>query len=275
MKKAFKIRFIIYLLVIFTLFYARFVEPLRLVVNEVKVSATENVPKTKVVVFSDTHFGKLYKDENILKIVKTINEQDADIVIFTGDFFDNLARDKDILNLDLLWDNMGKINAKYGKFAIYGNHDIGGGSYNEYKDKMKDAGFKLMNNENVFIDDLNIRVIGFDDALLGSTNKELYNIKSTDFNIILSHEPDVSDLITTDIENKSLMVSGHTHGGQVYIPYLTKYFLPPMGEKYIRGLYENVGVNENLSLFVTRGIGVTFFPFRFLSVPEVSVITLN
>lgn len=254
-------------------FYSRHIEPNLLTIKKYDVQVPESVSKSKIVFFSDTHFGKMYDQSNIEKIVKKINSQNPDIVIFGGDFLDNYARDSSSLDLEYLSSNLDSIKAKYGKYAILGNHDYGGGAIKVYSNIMNSGGFSVIKNDNVFIDKLGVKLIGFDDLLMGYTDPSLYSIKSEDFNIILSHEPDVASKI--NLKNYGFMLSGHSHGGQVSIPYVTEKILPKGAKEYLKGRYNNVGINNNIDLFVSKGIGMTSVPFRLFNVPQIMVLELK
>lgn len=269
-KKIINLKGVFFLLVLCAFLYMRFIEPNLLITNNVDIeNAGVNL---KVAVFSDTHFGRMYKDENITKIVDKINKENTDIVIFSGDFFDEYYKDKDVLDLEMLSTELSKINAKY-KFAVNGNHDLGGGAKNAYNDVFIEGGFTLLDNETVVIEEFNVSIVGFSDFIFGASDPNIKNINNETYTIILSHEPDVVDSVST--KNNALMLSGHTHGGQVTVPFITKYILPYGGEKYLKGIFDNVGLNENISLFVTKGIGTTMFPLRFLNVPEVVIIDIK
>jgi predicted MPP superfamily phosphohydrolase len=86
--------------------------------------------------------------------------------------------------------------------------------------------------------------------------------------ILLAHEPDIAPEAAK--HNVDLMLSGHTHGGQVRIPFLPPVMLPPMGKDYVEGHFQ-VGP---MQLYVNRGIGAVQLPFRFNCPPEITVITL-
>ncbi len=129
---------------------------------------------------------------------------------------------------------------------------------------MSNCGFTVLKNENIYLDNYNTRIIGFEDNIFGKVDKDYYKIKSTDFNIILSHEPIIADSI--DNKKYGIMLSGHTHGGQIYNPFSKTH--------YLKGLYENVSVNQNITLFITNGVGNSI-PLRFLARPEVVIIHIN
>lgn len=84
--------------------------------------------------------------------------------------------------------------------------------------------------------------------------------------------PDIVDEM--DINGIQLVLAGHTHGGQISIPLLTEENLPLGGKKYIKGLF-TIGINGQTDLFVTKGIGMTELPLRFLNVPEIVSIQVS
>ncbi len=91
--------------------------------------------------------------------------------------------------------------------------------------------------------------------------------------VLMCHAPDYADNLLAQPEGQSvaLMLSGHTHGGQVRLPFIGALNLPEMGKKYIEGWFR-LG---NLQLHVNRGLGTVALPFRFDCPPEISVITLR
>ncbi len=253
--------------------YAKFIEPSMLKTTTYEVKIPKHVEECRVVFFSDTHFGELYLEENLDRIVDKINSLNPDIVIFGGDFFDDYSRDKHILDISGIADKLKRIDSTYGKYAVYGNHDYGGGASKVYNNIMSDGGFEILINSNALIENLNLRIIGFDDYLMGHTDPSLYSLKSETYNIVVCHEPDVADFIT--IKNPGIMLAGHSHGGQVSLPIITEKILPIGAQKYVKGMYENITQGENLTLYVSSGIGVTVFPYRFLNTPEVVLLDLK
>lgn len=255
--------------------YARYVEPYMLITRTVTVEATKHVPECTIVFFSDTHFGKDYSEKNVERIVKRINRSEPDLVIFGGDFLDNYARDREELDLEYIGAKLSKIEASYGKFAVWGNHDYGGGAVRIYQELMTDGGFQVLENESCLIEELNMKVFGYDDYLLGRTEESLYQIQSQYFNLIAAHEPVVANLIENTGDN--LLLTGHTHGGQVGIPAIREKVIPKGSGGYAKGLYtkEEIGTKSSLQMFVSSGIGTTLYPIRFLNVPEIVEIHLR
>lgn len=253
---------------------ARYIEPSMLRVKNIDLKV-KDIKDCRVVFFTDTHFGKLYSQSNIDKIVKKINNQNPDIVIFGGDLLDNYARDYSLLDTGSLQRSLSKIEAKYGKYAVFGNHDYGGGASRVYEKFMNGGGFKVLKNESSYINDLNLNIIGYDDYLLGNTKKSDYKIEENKFNFVVTHEPDVVELMTSSSEN--FILSGHSHGGQVTVPFITDKILPVGAHKYVKGLYseKNVGINDSTKMYVSSGIGMTSIPLRFLNPPEIVVFNIS
>lgn len=151
MKKKIKILFIILLIfIILIICYSRYIEPEKLVVKEITVETEMDIEECRIVFFTDTHFGALYDEKHIERIVEMINGRNADIVIFGGDLLDNYARDKEILDLEYLQEELSRIETKDGKYAVFGNHDYGGGAFRIYETFMNDCGFHVLDDETMF-----------------------------------------------------------------------------------------------------------------------------
>lgn len=265
MKKFLSVVFAIIITACLLFVYARYIEPNMLKANTIKISDGSEMT---VVVFGDTHFGEDYSDDNIEKIVEKINNQNPDVVVFTGDFFDNYERDFEQLDLDYLKEQLSLITGV--KVAVRGNHDIGGGIEFLYVEFFEEAGFEVLVNEELYIEEFNLHIFGYDDSLLGVYDEEFYNQNNDDYNLFVVHEPDSAELLTGTATG--MVLSGHSHGGQVYLPYITEKILPVGATKYFRGLYESEDTGLTNDVFVTTGIGTTLLPFRFLTVPEIAVI---
>lgn len=274
MKK--RILLIIPIIIVACIFcYARFIEPNLLVVKTIDIESKKAIKPCTITFFTDTHFGKYYDVNHIDEIVEKINQTNPDIVIFGGDLLDNYARDRDSIDLDYLSKQLQKIEAKVDKFAIWGNHDYGGGAIRMYDQFMTSSGFKVVKNELIEVRDCGINLIGFDDYLMGMRDSSLYKINSDSLNIIASHEPIVSQLLEGNGDN--LMLSGHTHGGQVNIPFLTSKFLPEGSGQFVKGFYDEKELNTSISLrmYTSSGIGMTRYPYRFLNTPEIIKINIK
>lgn len=227
----------------------------------------------KIVQFSDTHLGFQYTLEQFQALMVNINRLEPDIIVFTGDLMDNPNEFKET---DEIIQALIKLQAPFGKFAVYGNHDHGGYGSDIYRNIIEDAGFTLLVNESKSVTLLNgstIQIAGVDDSMLGHPDIEsaLNGLSEHSYTILLSHAPDLASKASN--YNIQLQLSGHSHGGQIQIPFYGPVVTPPHGEKYPEGFYY-LGVNQGLTLYVNRGLGTTRLPFRFLSKPELTLFTL-
>ncbi len=257
--------FVLILIAIALLEYVWLIEPNRLKITHKKIGEG---PKLRVVQFTDTHFGRLYNPNNITRIRKLINSANPDIVLFTGDFFDNYDRDKHRLNYDFFKDELSKINGT--KYAVRGNHDILHGSSNLIKDLFRDSGFTVLVNQAVYNEELNVNILGIDDLLFGKKDANVFTLKNNHYNIVLMHQPDFVELFRHDINGTAF--SGHSHGGQVKLPILTRFALPHGGKKFVKGFYPKRDYSLKINSYVSSGIGNTGLKLRFFNVPEVAVI---
>lgn len=251
--------------------YAMFLEPNLLKINKFELGALSSA-NIRVVQFSDTHLGEFYSIKDLEKLSKVINMQQPDIIVFTGDLVDVIDENTDLNSISAV---LGKMEAKKGKFAVYGNHDYGAQGHKYYKKAMEAGGFKVLVNEAVqyhLTDKISVNIVGIDDGLLGKPDYEKINflIKERYYDIVLLHEPDMIDLF--EGEPYELALSGHTHGGQVRVPFKGALIKVPLGEKYDKGMYD---ISEEQKLYVSSGLGNTKMPFRFLNIPEIAVFDIK
>lgn len=273
MKLFFKSIGYLILIGIVTILYAMFIEPdlLRVIHYDFPHSKIQAQP-IKVVQFSDTHIGDFFTIEELQKVVDKINEQEADLVLFTGDLMDDASVYQG--SIEEIGTVLSNIQSKFGNYAVFGNRDYGGGAERFYEELMESAGFHVLlnNHETITVNGTTLSLFGADDALIGyyDAKQTMKGIEEGNFNLLLVHEPDlVDDFIDYPVD---LVVAGHSHGGQVYIPFVGPLLTTTLAEKYVRGLYD---INENLSLYVNTGIGNTRVPFRLFNVPQITVFYLT
>jgi predicted MPP superfamily phosphohydrolase len=241
----------------------------------------------KIVQLSDLHLVSFYKNhERLQKLMDRINSFQPDLVLNTGDFVTYGWREFDRCDTIL-----SKAKSRYGNFAILGNHDMGtyfpGISQGDrdiiilkINDLIRSSGYHVLyeSNEIVEIRGVKVEIIGVSTAgrhpniIHGNLNKAMANTDSSDFKILLCHDPDQWD---EDVRTKSdidLTFAGHTHGMQMGI--MTKKFRWSPAQylfKHWAGLYSENGQ----TLYVNRGLGVLAIPFRTGMPPEITVLTLN
>ncbi|AWN66179.1 MULTISPECIES: metallophosphoesterase [Lactococcus] len=273
-KIVFSLIILIICTVIGVFYYAFKVEPYRLVVNEHQVNNTNSKENLKIVQLSDLHIKKDFNADQLDKVIQKTNEQNPDFIIFSGDLYDNYSQYNEN---EAVISKLKSLKAKYGKIAIWGNRDYGGGAVREYANIMAESDFSLLRNENqVFTLDNGKKILftGLDDALLGNPQFPSPNqMAETSYDILLTHEPDE----VSQYQNKGyeLILSGHSHGGQINVPLIPQIqkkatALMSHANNYTGGLYQ-LGANEKL--YVNTGIGTTHLSARFGVAPEIAVLT--
>ncbi|MGV9051624.1 metallophosphoesterase [Lactococcus lactis] len=239
------------------LIYGIFIEPHLMKVRHVKIAQKQNL---KIAHFTDTHFAWHTTSRRFKKFARNIANEQPDLIIFSGDLFDKVAWAKNRDWTDLLT-ILSELKAPLGKFAILGNHDFDDEKSSKFVEEfLEKAGFVLLKNSSVVKDNLSIS--GVDDWREGRPDFELEPIDAT-FSLLALHEPDtILDMET--IKEFDLILSGHSHGGQIRIGNLR---LRNKGSSSAdAGLYQ---LNDRTKLYVNRGIGLTFLPIRFGVPPEI------
>lgn len=222
----------------------------------------------RIVQLSDIHMDGVMTRERLAEVVALVNAQSPDLVVITGDFVSNrigfLADDLIVPLRDL--------NAPDGRLAITGNHD-----QREHRAVVRrviaESGLTNLNNAVVTVrrNESALHFGGVDSMYRHRARLDLVLNQLPDDGaaVLLAHEPDFAD-ISAATGRFDLQLSGHSHGGQVRLPWLMRFGLPKYGERYVMGLHLVVG----MLLYVNRGLGTTSLPIRFNCRPEITVITL-
>jgi uncharacterized protein len=254
--------------------YATLVEPRWLQVERIALkfpTLPETFKGLRVVQFSDLHFGFHFDVKQLTSVVEKIQAEQPDIVCFTGDLVDYAIGpyNKDIRVV------LSRIKAKYGCYAVLGNHDYYGDA-KEVAAVLEESGFQCLRNRGIRVQKgtQSIWIAGVEDMWEGAPDLKaaMKLAKKEDWVLLLSHAPDFADVAAS--ESVHLQLSGHSHGGQVRLPLIGPLASVPYGIKYPSGLY-HVGKDKHLTLYTNRGIGVSVRPIRFMCRPELTVLTLN
>ncbi len=259
--------------------YAYFIEPnsLKTEYQTVKLSCLTEDLSDKFIQISDLHFTDKTKESRIDQISKAIKSQSPAAVFLTGDLV------TDETGVEKAAELAEKISKDYPLYIIFGNWDYWAMDYKveEFKARLETAGAKVLVNDAAVIasgtEKLNI--LGVKDPYTSGELKndiekaeKKLNENDKSCRLLLAHSPNIiKEAVNKNID---LVLVGHTHGGQVYIPFLTKYIVPmkrAAGQGFVKGLYEVDGTQ----MYVNRGIGLSVLPFRFLVPPEVTVFTLE
>lgn len=261
-----------------SIYYAFNIEPYRIVVDNVDLNQTiKSSEELNIVQISDIHIKEDYTYEQLVKIVDKVNDQNPDIVIFTGDLYDNYDLYNDDENIV---GQLSRIRSKYGKFAVWGNRDHGGGAVSEFENIMNAANFEVLLNENTYVNvgkGKRLLLTGLDDQMLG--NAEMPTVtdeKGVDYKILIAHEPDITSQYFG--YNYDFIMSGHSHGGQIKVPFFPKVnedmvAQTELADKYSSGLY-NVNGGKT-KMYVNTGLGTTHISARFGVIPEIAVFHVN
>ena len=251
------------------LIYARFIEPHHVVVKtmQYQLNLDQKMQQPiKIALIGDLHIGLFSGHERQLNIIVTkINQQNPDLVLVAGDWTyepeNTLADELAILK-----------QIKAPVYSVNGNHD------EQYpgppiQNLLRHA--LTVNNvidiEGQMLEFDEFRLLGVGDLWAGKTDmRYMPDLPQDKPWILLSHNPDTVDMVPK-LPTRPLMLSGHTHGGQVELPWLTNYIMKKvsiLGHK--KGLYQH----ENADVFVTVGTGMVGVPFRFRVPPTIDIIEL-
>ena len=277
------IKFIIIFILIIAaiLLYSRFIATKGLVTKEYKITSSsiqDNFHGFKIVHISDVHYGRTTDKKDLNNMVKEVNLLKPDIVVLTGDLIDRDTKLDDALKGEIS-EALSSINANVGKYAISGNHDS---NFSEWKSIINDSGFKNLNDtyELIYNDGYTpILLAGLSSNLnnqvditerynkiLEYSNNE--NIKEL-YKILLIHEPDYINNI--DYSNFNLILAGHSHNGQVRVPFIGGIILPNGAKKYYKEHYK---IN-NTDLYISSGIGTSGISFRLFNKPSINFYRLT
>ena len=228
----------------------------------------ESLDGFKIVQLSDLHYLPFTKLDLIEKAVAQVATRKPDLVVLTGDFVTHEAE-----TIFGAVQTLSRLNAKYGVFAVLGNHDVRSGA-RIVRQGIEEAGISVLHNCGFTFDVGNSRLnlAGVDDCIWGhpDIHAALAPLAPRIPTLLLAHEPDVIDDFS-EVGPITLQLSGHTHGGQVRLPLLGTPVLPKLGEKYVQGLHR---VN-NSWLYTNRGLGMVSMPIRFNCPPEITEIILT
>jgi hypothetical protein len=235
---------------------------------------------------SDFHYDEVFSKVPIRKAVRTVNDLRPDLIVLTGDFvtvpmFDdflskksaNVHRGKEAaMTAPPCAQLLSELRARLGVFAILGNHDVA--SLPDFiTECLEGHNIKVLRNSSLPIEQDKARfwLAGIDDVMQGrpDLSRSLAPVPKEETVVLLSHEPDFADEAVR--HSVDLQLSGHSHGGQIWLPIIGAPWLPPFAEKYPRGKYQVGG----LTLYTNIGLGTIRVPIRLNCIPEITLFTLR
>jgi predicted MPP superfamily phosphohydrolase len=238
----------------------------------------------RIAQISDIHMDEFTEPFFLRHVIDRINQIKPDAIFITGDFVTStMVMDVGTTRFarGAAWQCANILNGLECKarYASLGNHDINVGA-KQVSAALVANGITVLRNACLPIERGGGRIwlAGLDDPLEGNPNPDLaipasIRNKPNEPVVLLCHAPDYADHLLTQPAGQAvdLMLSGHSHGGQIRLPLLGALVLPPLARKYVKGWFQ-LG---RMQLHVNRGIGTIGMPFRFDCPPEITSITLR
>jgi predicted MPP superfamily phosphohydrolase len=254
-----KILLALLLLVIGIIAYAYWIEPYQIEVTYHQLSAPLDSP-IKIAHLSDLHTEGLGRRER--KMLAILELEKPDLIVLTGDQISSKN------GYDGCREVLQQMHAPLGVWVVPGNHD-NWHRIQKQREFYELAGAKFLKNNNGKVRD-DLWIVGLDDAMTGNPDIQtaLVGVPENAYKIALFHSPAYFDVAAASC---NLVLAGHTHGGQVRIPFLKPFWLPGSCGDYVEGWYERFGSR----MYVSRGIGTSVLPLRFNCRPEITIITLG
>jgi predicted MPP superfamily phosphohydrolase len=251
--------------------YARLVEPYNYWVSETDVfirNLPERFENFRITQLTDIHHSRILGLDEVRRVVALAQQTKPDMFVLTGDYTTSYRR-----FIEPCAEALAPLNAPEGVWAVLGNHD-------HYPDPelttraLQSRKIAVLNNAHTTLQrgpDA-LQLSGIDDWTWNAVDwtRAFDGLKSTTPTILLSHQPTVLDFEQT--QTVSLILSGHTHGGQIRLPFLgapARYATADL--KYDRGLFRR----GETQLYVSSGTGVIGLPVRLGVRPEIAVLRLK
>ena len=257
------------------------------IVERVKIrmpNLPEELKGTTIGMISDVHSSLFMGRERMEEYAATLQKLNADIIVLPGDFVNSRSRE-----VYPFAEAFSRLSAPYGVYGVTGNHDYYTREIDLVAKEIEDAGITLLRNENVQIekDGVTLRLLGVDDDAIyhvrdylkeGKTEKStienlVKGIGESEPTIFLCHKPyPFEEYAELGVD---LMLSGHTHGGQIVLAQLDKLNISvaSLASTYISGLYK-AHTNHDAQMYISRGIGTVGIPLRVNCPPEITHIML-
>ncbi len=219
----------------------------------------------KIVFLSDIHAGPSFSIQRVDALVKQVNDMHPDLILLGGDYID-----KDYSYVSPVFDSLSDLSAPLGVYGVLGNTDPQYRTLNAFGNST----ITYLGNEGFWINQSGerIRIGGVGDYNNGAQieEKAIGDTQPSDFMIMVTHNPDYFPEVNENVVD--LVLSGHTHGGQITFFGL---WAPVVNSKYGQKYRTGVQQYNNTTLVVSNGIGTVILPFRFFARPQIIVIELK
>ena len=273
----FKIILIIIIISMTFFLYTTYISSKIISVKETRITS-EKLPKSfdglKIIQISDIHYGSTIFIEDIKNLINIINRRNPDLVVFTGDLI-NKNYKINSSEQEKLIKQMKKIKSTIGKYAILGEEDS-----NTFTTIMNQSNFTILNNSYELIyknSNTPILLIGLNSSITGAINIDQaykYFTRSTHnndiFTISLLHEPDSVDNIISSYPT-DIFLAGHSHNGQIALPYIGGIIKKEGAKNYINEFYQL----NNSKLYISSGLGTNGNGIRLFCHPSINFFRLS
>ena len=237
-----------------------FIEPFRIEVTHFDIQAPLATP-VKVAQLSDLHTHGIGRNER--RTLEILAEEKPDLIVDTGDCLGNLAG-----NYEMCKQFYQKLDARLGVWVVRGNWE---NDLPVHRERVfyAESGVHILVNANASPRP-DFSLMGLDDFISGKPRLDaaLSGVPAGVYRIALFHSPAYFDQIAGHV---NLCIAGHTHGGQVRLPFVRPLWLPRGCGRFVEGWYEEKGTR----MYVNRGLGMSNLPIRFLCRPEITFFTLH
>ncbi|MEZ4598507.1 MAG: metallophosphoesterase [Syntrophotaleaceae bacterium] len=248
---------------------ALWLEPRSFVIEEILLPLPKMPPgkELRIVHLSDLHLHDL--PPHFAEAANTVNALNPDLILLTGDYLEQEKNLKGVLTF------LGLIKAARGVFAVQGNWEYWARLEGEnLRRHFARVSVELLIDErrDLDIQDIPLSILGLD---YPSASVNLNRIRQAAdpqrLNLLLSHVPAFDhDMIGDRID---LILCGHTHGGQIRLPFLPPLYMPRFSGRFVSGLYRVA--KQQVPLYLNRGLGTSVLPIRFLCRPEITLLRLG
>ncbi len=251
--------------------YATLWEPSWVKVQKIKLAYPDLPPGLDgltLLQLSDIHLSRVVSRSYLRQCIQMANQLKPDIILLTGDY---ITRQKKYI--PLMAEELSHLKSPLGSYAVLGNHDYWTHGP-MVKTALRKAGIHVLTNQHaqIQVKDTELWILGVDDLWAGifDLEKTFHGTPENRFRILLMHNPDEFEKASG--YNPNLILSGHTHGGQVSLPYYGPILTPSRhGNLYASGLFKK----EETLMYVNRGLGLISPPVRMGVRPEISLFTLH
>lgn len=251
------------------------IEPYTLRITETKIQFSSYSPSCqsfRVAFLTDLHIGSPGMGLNKLtEIVDLVKKSKVDLILFGGDYTVDKVIGGDPIGIEQISNRLTSLDCTENCFSVLGNHDYHHGKKAVIDALTKSNIITLVNEDRIIVaNECKVLLYGMDDLWEGKPLiSYVQQPNKKELNLILAHNPDVFKL--SEIKN-SVMLAGHTHGGQVNLPFIGELIVPSM---FGNSLASGIITDDTRVLYVGTGLGTSILGVRFNVTPSVDILTFE